>query len=371
MRLRDLGRHNRLSERDLRVLRALLDEAWYEGRYGPLRLNPLDDFCAHPLRRPNRWFDPETWVASGQSKRDVVPFLAGLHLGVDDRGSARRVTIGGERLTEGGRVAVIAHHDPDPGVLDPYVRALVEGVSSAGCTVVLVTSSGVLPIALVPLLPRVAAVLEVSNEGFDWHSYRSGLAYVLERVEPASVVLMNDSVFLIPAAFPRFLARADALPGEIVGATDSEQLAPHLQSYFLLLRPPALAGLVPEFLSTFRAVAEKEYVIHAYELGFSRRALELGLSLSAVHSFRPLADAAVARSASTPSVRGRIAKAIPVNPTLHLWDVLLEDGFPFVKRQLLRDLQPDEGRLRRLVPAETLELADAHLRRVANRDEVA
>jgi hypothetical protein len=173
------------------------------------------------------------------------------------------------------------------------------------------------------------------------------------------VVLANDSVYVVPGRLGAFLDRLDALGVDVAGATDSDELSPHLQSYLLRLGPRALSGpLVHELLTTYVPVAEKELVIHMYELGFSRRAREHRLTLGAVHPLRELAAAAVRRKAATESVLRRIDSGNPVTPTLHLWKPLLEDGFPFVKRQLLlRGMAPRDALLE-LVSERTLALAD-------------
>ena len=110
-------------------------------------------------------------------------------------------------------------------------------------------------------------------------------------------------------------------------------------------------------------IASKELTIHTYELGFSRRALEHGLQIGAVHPEAWLLETTLRASAATPSVLRRIAEGTPVSPTLHLWRPLLDDGFPFVKRQLIRDGIANLDDLRPYVPARTLALAEADVRR--------
>jgi lipopolysaccharide biosynthesis protein len=167
-------------------------------------------------------------------------------------------------------------------------------------------------------------------------------------------------VYVVPEALAPFLERVDGMPADIVGATDTLMFRYHLQSYFLRLGSAALASeFVDQFLESYVPVADKHYVINAYEIGFSRRAAELGLALDAVYPYEELVAG-----------RNLSGSELAPNPTLELWDVLLEQGAPFVKRQLLRDMKPDPARLRELVPAETLRLAEAHLTRVSGRASV-
>jgi hypothetical protein len=219
------------------------------------------------------------------------------------------------------------------------------------------------------LLERVVTVLRVPNTGLDWGSYQAGIRYLLDRFDPASVLLANDSVYVLPDRLGPFLDRLDALRVDVAGATDSTQLTSHLQSYLVQLPARVLEGpLGREFLTTYVPIASKELVIHSYELGFSRRAAEHGLRIGAVHPVMVLMDTALKSSAATPSVLRRIAEGTAVGPTLHLWRPLLDDGFPFVKRQLIRDGIASLDDLRPYVPARTLALAEADVRRRGGGD---
>jgi len=340
----------------------LLDGAWYAAQYQgrPSDTSPLEDFVAHASeRRPNRWFDPALWNRlPDRAAPDVVTYLGGvavdLHREAAD--SALGVVSGASELEDGCAACVFVHYDTE-GRFDPHVASTVAALARCGRRVVVCSTSPALDTATSEgLRDHVAFVLSVPNTGHDWGAYHAGLGFVLGRCAPRSVTFMNDSVYVVPEALHAFLERVDGTPADVVGATDSLMFRYHLQSYFLHLGRSALdSALTKEFLSTYVAVADKHYVINAYEIGFSRRAAAHGLALEAVFPYEELAGA-VGRELS----RSEFAP----NPTLDLWDVLLEQGSPFVKRQLLRDMAPDPARLRELVPAETLRLAEAHLARM-------
>ena len=113
------------------------------------------------------------------------------------------------------------------------------------------------------------ALISVPNTGHDWGAYHDGLGYVLDTCRPESVTLMNDSVYVIDERLSVFLEHLSATPGDVIGATDSVEFRYHLQSYFLHLRRPALdSALIDELLTTYVPVADKHYVVNAYELGF-------------------------------------------------------------------------------------------------------
>ena len=183
---------------------------------------------------------------------------------------------GRRSVARGERVTILAHYDPagvGPAFLDQ-----VDAFVTAGREVVVCSTSLDDGDVSDPLLERVLAVLRIPNTGYDWGSYQAGLRYVLDRFEPASVLLANDSVYVLSDRLGPFLDRLEALPVDVAAATDSAQLAPHLQSYLLHLPSRVLEGpLGDELLTTFVPIASKELVIHAYELGVSRRAVEHGL----------------------------------------------------------------------------------------------
>ena len=344
----------------------LFDGAWYATEF-PERLgetSPLEDFVTHPYsRRPNRWFDPRIWRRLPDHEADVATFLGGLH--VEERDPARdavlRSRAGVVPLEDGCAACVYVHHDADEA-FDPHVASTVAGLTRAGLRVVVCSTSNVSDEACDPLLRDASSVLSVPNTGHDWGAYHAGLGFVLDRCSPRSIVLMNDSVYVITDRLEAFLERVAQSPFDVVGATDSLMFRYHLQSYFVHLGRIALESpLLPEFLSTYVGVSDKHYVVNSYEIGFSQRALEHGLSVRAAYPLEELIT-------STSGLTSSYGVALAPNPTLELWEELLERGSPFVKAQLLREMKPDPWRVRQLVPSATLTLAADHLARTSGRE---
>ena len=99
-----------------------------------------------------------------------------------------------------------------------------------------------------PLLADATSVLSVPNTGHDWGAYHAGLGFVLDRCAPRSIVLMNDSVYVIPDRLEAFLERVARSPYDVVGATDSLMFRYHLRVVLRAPRPrragePAAAGV--------------------------------------------------------------------------------------------------------------------------------
>ena len=133
------------------------------------------------------------------------------------------------------------------------------------------------------------------------------------------VLLINDS-FLGPF---RDLApvisdfRSSRTP--VWGLASSAQVTWHLQSHFIgyrdgvLSRPP-----LQDFWQQIRVLEDKEHVIESYELGLSRMLVAEGIDTTVRYPYRWV----------TP---------IGCNVTVEGWGQLLQMGFPFIKRELIRD----------------------------------
>ena len=161
---------------------------------------------------------------------------------------------------------------------------------------------------------------------YDFGSYKRGLQHVEQqkRLESATHVLFcNDSVYgpitdLGPVIAP-MLERSD----EAWGLTESHQLTPHLQSFFVLLGASVLQ--CPAVRSVFESVERQPHrqaVIEQYELGLSKALLLQGIELKALLPAHP--------------ERRSLAGAFMLNPTA--WPLSsIELGLPVLKKKALQD----------------------------------
>ena len=304
---RDAARHYRLQGYKLGYAPTpIFDVDWYEARYGRGDAPPLAVFEREAWKRQaNRWLNPATLLAAGAAKGDVVDLLAAARIDLGDPrtllSSAAAIIHewpGRRSVGRGEQVVVLAHYDPSG--LDESFVAQVTAFVAAGREVV-VCSTSLDDGTVSALLDNVVAVCRVPNTGLDWGSYQAGLGYVVERFEPGAVLLANDSVYVVPDRLGAFLDRLDDLPADLAGATDSTQFGTHVQSYLLRLASASLHGpLVGDLLTHYVPIASKELTIHTYELGFSRRALEHGLQIGAVHPEAWLLETTLRASAATP-----------------------------------------------------------------------
>lgn len=245
----------------------------------------------------------------------------------------------------GAEVALLSHFD-QAGAVRPDLLLYIEALRAAGFSVVVVSNSGHLRDDASDQLRRLcAAVLVRRNIGYDFCAWRDALEHLgLPRAETQQVLLINDSVYGPLAPLDELLRRLAASRADVVGLTESRQRGWHLQSYFLGFGPAALRSPVwRDFWSGVRPVPSKQWVISRCELALAARFREAGLWCEALWpTERLLADLhpdsvdGPARAQAERALRAA-SRRRGVNPTHELWRPLLESGFPFIKRELLRD----------------------------------
>ena len=262
----------------------------------------------------------------------------------------------------GPKLVLFMHFDRHGRVreaLFDYMREL----AGTGRALVFVTNSGKLtPDALARLQEICQVVMVRKNIGYDFGAWRDALeALGLPRADTREIILANDSVFGPVKPLAGILERFDYAQADIWGLTDSWQSRYHLQSFFLAFGPKALGSAAwRKFWAGVRPVPAKTYVVKEYEIGVTQAMLRGQLRCAALWPYYQLLDMAkpddlqtlaqaeetdlgrmdpihVTRKLHVLRIRNGIAQRLPMNPTAELWRQLLLTGFPFLKRELLRD----------------------------------
>src|SRR6478672_8154353 len=213
------------------------------------------------------------------------------------------------------RAFVVAHYDP-AGRVALHLRELVAHLASTGRVAFVSTN---LAEASRDLGPGVEVITR-PNEGYDFFSYRRGIASLGDLSAFDTVTILNSSfACLDPVRLTgRFFARSRP-EVDVLGLTSNFEGGPHLQSYWIsfegrrVLDSPAFAAWWDEM----EPVSERAFVISRYELGMSQALKAAGFTLA---------------SAFSPPVQPGVAHR---NPTHLFWDALL-DEFAILKLELLR-----------------------------------
>ena len=244
------------------------------------------------------------------------------------------------------RLVLFAHYDPQDQI-DPYVVYYLRQLHELGSEILFVSGSTELTkAACAPIDPLCSGIYTTRNLSLDFGSWNVAWqllrckGWVLDDFD--QLILANDSVY--GPLFPLAELLSSVGDADLFGATESEEIMPHLQSYFLIFRLNAKTrAFLEEFWSNFRYVLSKRKLIWRYEFGISRLARERGLSAQA---FVPNATArSVALSMSDHPYREELV-AGNVNNTLYLWDTMIEGlRFPFLKTDIPRVNRYQSARL--------------------------
>jgi len=196
---------------------------------------------------------------------------------------------------------------------------LVEEFVDAGYGVIVV-SSATCPTELDwgPTNLAEAVVLRKPNVGYDFGSWAVALNRFPAVRSAEHVMLANDSLVGPFATIASLLDEFEGTRADVWGLTETLQFSRHLQSYFVGFRGGVLEERpLMDFWSDVRHYQDKNLVIHRNELGLGRLLQDEGYAVDAAF----VAEQVVAAAD---------------NPTIIGWHRLLANGFPFVKRELVR-----------------------------------
>ena len=226
-----------------------------------------------------------------------------------------------ERLRRARRLCLFAHYHQDAVVAEHVLRYL-QALGAAGFTV-LVLSTSPLPDAECAKLRAVGAEIALrENRGMDFGGWIEACLELFP-IEAELLLLANDSVYAPLGDLPAFVETLVDTEADFYGALESLEVAPHLQSWFVLLRPAAYTS--DAFAALMRTpmpeMGSKLALVLRYEIGLTRNLAAAGLRYHA---------------AFTLAGRAGIAGTLPYNPAHLLWRALIEAGVPFLKTEALR-----------------------------------
>lgn len=272
----------------------------------------------------------------------------------------------------GPRVVVFCHFDAH-GRIHDHTRAYLDALHAEGFDLVFVTNSSCLaPLDLAWIRPRAISIVSRRNLGYDFAAWRDAMAVCkLPNADTRFLLLANDSVYGPLCPLRPMLDRIDFAVADVWSATDSWQHRFHLQSFFVAFGPKALHHeAFSRFWRSVGNVRSKWWVVRKHEIGMSRYFIKEGLRCHALWPYSRVIDAlrqtvaaedeqtvlpadntslsvksrqrhflepsAEALRRNTGRVLAAAQKHIPLNPTADLWKVLIDQGCPFIKRELLR-----------------------------------
>ncbi|SHM22626.1 hypothetical protein [Fibrobacter sp. UWB7] len=206
--------------------------------------------------------------------------------------------------------------------LPGYVRFALKHLAETDFKVVLLTNRRTLSSDTYDFLKENHIELFVTeNRGFDFGMWRRYLQLQANRTDAAGnyvpgvitrdverLLLINDSIVYYQNKFKEFFERAEQSNADVVSLTSNDEIAPHLQSFFLYMKPAALGVF---FLHIFETPEQTEFydVTRKLEVGLSEKFTEAEVIMESLYHTK--------------------------RPVFFAYDELIQQGAGFVKRKLL------------------------------------
>ncbi|MBQ3839274.1 MAG: hypothetical protein II819_04905 [Fibrobacter sp.] len=210
--------------------------------------------------------------------------------------------------------------------LPGYVRFALEHLTETGFKVVLLTNRRELSAETLDFLNNNNIFLyQTENHGFDFGMWRrflkdlaAGRGEFVSLTGINRLLLMNDSIVYFQNRFKEFVELAESNTADAISLTKSKEYHPHLQSFFLYLKPEALGAFFMHLLET--PEQENYYdVVHKLEIGLGKAFIDAEVTCDSLFKTGPL-------------------------PVLE-YPNLLAQGCGFIKRRLLQGRQSVKEKL--------------------------
>jgi rhamnosyltransferase len=248
------------------------------------------------------------------------------------------------------RAVIFAHYDKD-GIVAPYAAYYLHALKGLCDHLVCVSTASLPEDEIRKLSVHCDKVIVRENEGYDFMSYKAGLES-FDHHDYDEVLFCNDSVYGPLFDLAPIFEKMDKERCDFWGMTQSDEIAYHLQSYFMLFKRSALhSDAFDTFWNKVETLRHKEEIIQRYEVGLTSSLQKAGLTASAYATPQPNLRQKIilAGRKLTPKrifrklfslLQGK--SALPslhrINITLTLWEELIcKSGMPFIKVSLLRD----------------------------------
>jgi lipopolysaccharide biosynthesis protein len=249
------------------------------------------------------------------------------------------------------RICIFAHYDRD-NTIDDYVIYYLESLKTVASKLIFVTTSKIDPNDL-RLKALCDEVIVRDNTGYDFVSWKKGLDGISDLSDFDELIICNDSVYGPLYPLNPIFEKMTSHDCDFWGMTQSNDIAFHLQSYFLVFKKKVIYSKpFMDFWKTMQIEKDKKEIIRKYEVGLTQTLVSAGFRSCAYASlslFSPKMVDVMLRAALKKPVRAinKIYKilrkkstqnVISFNPSILAWKELIADcKMPFIKVELLRD----------------------------------
>jgi hypothetical protein len=187
------------------------------------------------------------------------------------------------------------------------------------------------------------------NEGYDFGAYKFGMKQLRNSSENITeLLLMNNSVFLIEESLSGLLSKVRNSDSDITGLTDTYERRPHLQSYFLhFAKEVVQSQKIWTWFEGLKTNDDKQETVDSLEIPLMQELAEFGYKITSIWKFSILNEFMFSSMAANLMAEFHRESGVTYrlrsmkkgefhNPTHYMWAYLIEMGFPFIKKDLLK-----------------------------------
>ncbi|MHB9016316.1 MAG: glycosyltransferase [Sulfurovum sp.] len=216
------------------------------------------------------------------------------------------------------RICIFSHFDKD-NIIDDYVIYYLDYLSKNMDILFVSTSSGLNSHELNKIEQYCHHIIVKENYGYDFGAWKTGLNFLNTKLDEYDwLYLCNDSVYGPFGDLTNIIESMENKNLDVWSMTDSCELDYHLQSFFIAYGKKAFHHkLFNEFWQNYKIYKNKFDLIKECEVIYSNRLINCDDLL--VNSFFTSAN------------------LTQLNIMHFKWKQLIENNFPFIKIQLLRD----------------------------------
>ena len=235
------------------------------------------------------------------------------------------------------RLALYAHYGPKPQVAR-YVLHYLQQLRLLDFQITFISNSVISRESEGELRKFSTRIITRENTGYDFAMWQQGLAET-DLAEFDELLLTNSSIVGPMHPLADLWKKPALADGDFWGLTDNDELAVHLQSFFLVFRPQVFrSARFAEFWRSVLPYQNKFHTICSYEVGLTQWLAEGGFKWQAAFPRDHIRNLFRERQNLFAAVRRRIRRAPwRNNTTIAQPDILYQAGMPFLKLALLRE----------------------------------
>jgi len=159
---------------------------------------------------------------------------------------------------------------------------LFAALKSSGINLIMVANA-LPPGGEAPLAGHCHTLMVRNNFGYDFGGFQAGVQFA-QTLSPSRLLMLNDSVHFLEKGLVDYIAQLSA-DRPFIGATESTQISPHVQSYAMSFGRDVLhSEAFRSFWANYRPMNEKRYTVFNGELGLSAHLRSHGIVPHAIFS---------------------------------------------------------------------------------------